>query len=119
MEHHEKAMEMIADEHGRKVDGVQRLAGYSHAFKPARQAYLWNAKMLYKANEMNYGTCFSDVNCACSIQAPGQEKGDRAMLAEIQEAVALDEHLQNPTEEFEKVILDGLAVHRNVMKYGA
>ena len=25
----------------------------------------------------------------------------------------------NPTEEFEKVLLDGLAVHWNVMKYGA
>ena len=40
MEHHEKAMEMIADEHGRKVDGVRRLAGYSHVFKPARRANL-------------------------------------------------------------------------------
>lgn len=58
---HEKAMESIADEHGRKLDTVWNLAGYSKVFKTAHQANLLNAKMLYKANEMNNGMCSSEI----------------------------------------------------------
>jgi hypothetical protein len=56
---HEECLKQIADQHGRKIDSIRMLLGYSEQFKKKRKPNLYNAKIMYKARQLNEGT--SDV----------------------------------------------------------
>ncbi|KAH6906941.1 hypothetical protein BKA70DRAFT_1428453 [Coprinopsis sp. MPI-PUGE-AT-0042] len=98
----EEAIAELALRHNKKVVYTTKIVQQQSSYKPSRRPSLHNAKIHYKAMELNNG----------------HPEGDKATLNDILEAIEDDEELRNLTKDDSDALLKELVAWRELNKGG-
>jgi hypothetical protein len=107
-------IEKIAHDHSRKVSDIEKLITHQTNYRQTREPSLANALTHKKGIEMNEGMSHLPVHLGLSLiyLRTGKEVGNRATLAEIQQAKEDDPLYHSMGEKERKDAIDDLIAYR-------